>query len=196
MEKTKSKKPVGRRIVKRTAPGPAGGIELLKLADKLDLQRYAAEGLDKKGRALTALKHLQDGQMTYKKFTPEDHIFMCRFIREKKAMDEDAIFAFIACLVEEITWEDAELNRLYNASEAKHKEAGFIDDESWPEDNRPADVQKLFDAYWDRFLHLRVAILRHHDEGGMADFLLNDPDAYQERIDKGKKMLDKKGIKK
>ncbi len=194
MNKPSKKKPAGkaparRQAIRRTAPKPpADGKDLLKLAAAVRGQLDIADaGPSKTERGLTALQHQLEGDITY-----SDAILMAQFIRERGGMGEDEVFAGIASFAEAIAREDGELNRLFQASEAKHKEAGFGEDEEWPEDNRPADVQALFDAYWDRFLQLRVAILRRHGEDGMADLLMNDPDAFQDRVDRGQKAFDER----
>jgi hypothetical protein len=193
MKKTKAKKTTKRRTIKRNTSGQAAGIDLLRIADRTGLQRYAAEGLTNlQRRSWIALQHIEDGQGTYEKMTPEDYILLSQTIRERKGMEEDEIFAGIDLQVEEIAMKDAELDRLFQVSEAKHKEAGFGEDEEWPEDSRPPEIQKLFDAYWDRFHQLKVAILRHHGEDDMADLLLNDPDAYAEKAERGEKLTMKR----
>ena len=194
--KTIKKEPSGRQAVKKDKTARIR-LELLKMADKVDLQRYIAEGLSNRmARAMTTVEHLQDGG--YHNLWPEDDILIGQFIRDKGMglMSEDQIFAYINGAVEEIAKEDAKLSSLFEASEAKHREAGFGPDDEWPEETRPADVQELFDAYWDRFLQLKVAILRRNGEDAMADLLLDDPDAYQARVEKGmNEPFDKKKAK-
>jgi hypothetical protein len=187
------KKPVKRQAIKRTAPAGTGGIDLLRIADKAELQRYAAEGLtNSQARAFRALIHLEEGQKTFENFTPEDHILQAQCIRDMGRMHADAVFAGIACFVEEIAWKDQKLNTLSEAIDAMYKEYGAKDDEHWAVGEGPEEFEKLRTAFDSRFLQLRVAILRHHDEADMADLLLNDPEAYQARIDKGQKLLNKK----
>jgi len=110
-------------------------------------------------------------------------------------MKEDEIFAGIAHFVEEIAWNDPEIIRLSKAIDAKHREAGAKEDETWPEGEAPEDVEKLRAAWDSRFLHLRVAILRHHGEDGMADLILNDPDAYAGQVKRGEKLIDERKAK-
>lgn len=182
-------KTAGRRGIKRTAPNPsADGKDLLKLAAAVRGQLDIADaGPSKIERASMAIQHQMEGDLT-----DSDAIVLAQYIRDRGIIGEDEVFAGIANFAEAAARKDPELNRLFQASEAKHKEAGFGEDEEWPEDSRPADVQALFDAYWDRFLQLRVAILRRHGEDEMADLLMNDPDAFQDRVDRGQKIFEER----
>lgn len=196
-------KPAWRRIVKRSAPDMAA---LLQAADDMDLKLYAAEGLTNfKERALASVERINEAGGTFDKFQDSDWILMLQYFRDKgkddpvaesiiqgRGFGPDEIFAGIDSFVHNIALDDPQLKRLYEASEAKHKAAGFGEDEEWPEDDRPADVQEIFDAYWDRYHQLKVAILRHHGEIEMADLLENDPDDYDARVESGKAIFNEK----
>ena len=88
--------------------------------------------------------------------------------------------------------EDKEIKRLSKAIDAKRTAAGLDEDDEWPDDKMPKDVEALYDEWNDRFLQLKVAILRHNEEDKLADLLLNDPDAYQARVTKGWQSMQKK----
>ncbi len=178
-------KPSGRQAVKKGD----GGMDLLRIADRVGLQQYAAEGFRDRYDIAVAILAGSDGPPTNEDMKKHPFI-MAQYVRERGGMAPDEIFAAMDSFAEEIALEDRELNRLYKASEAKHDEAGYGEDESWPEDQRPADVQRLFDAYWDRMAQLKISILRHHAENEMADLLLNDPAAYAERVEKGKTLYE------
>lgn len=182
-------KTAGRRKIKRMA-AEAGGMDLLKVAAKVRGQLDIADaGPSKKERALTAIGHLEDKAPTW-----SDSILMVQFVMEtgRGEYGEDEGFAAIASFAEEIAWEDQEINRLSKAIDDKHKEAGMTEDETWPDGEGPEDVEALRAAWDSRFLQLRVAILRRHDENEMADLLMNDPDAFQDRVEKGQKIFEER----
>jgi hypothetical protein len=193
-ETKKTTKTVRKSPSKRTplSAKTAGGADLLKIAAKIREQLNTADaGPSRTERAMMAIDHEVQGNMT-----AGDYIIIAQYIRDQGRAGENQFFAAVTSFAEDIALEDAELNRLYNASQAKHKEAGYGDgeDETWPADKRPADVQKIFDAWWDRFDQLRIAILRQYGEDQMADLLLNDPDAFQDRVENGQKLFDEKGL--
>lgn len=166
--------------------------DLIQTAARLGLKLYAVEGLTNfRQRAREAIKRMEENGHSMKDNTAEDHILTCQFIRESGDVDPEIVFAWIDSLVHDIALDDAELKRLYDASEARHREAGFGEDDEWPEDKRPADVQALFDAYWELYYQLKVAILRHHGEDEIADLLENDSDAYDVRLETCKALAEK-----
>ena len=188
-KKLARKAPAGRRDIKRMAVD-AGGMDFLKIAAKVRGQLDIADaGPSKKERALTTAVNLAAGEPT-----GADSILMVQFIREqgRGKIGEDECFAGIAGFAESIAWEDHEINRLSKAIDEKHKEAGLAEDETWPDGEGPEDVETLRAAWDSRFLQLRVAILRRHGEDGMADLLMTDPAAFQDRVEKGQKIFDKR----
>lgn len=205
MSKTKPAS-AGKSKTRRTSTGP-GGIELLKTAAALDLKLYAIEGLTNfKQRAIASLHRLEEGGMTYDQYKPSDWILMLQFIRDghdavsesfnqglqDRGFGPDEIFAMIDSNVEEIAWQDAGIIRLSKAIDAKHREYGAKDGETWAEGEAPEDVEELRTAFDQRFLQLKLAILRHHDDNGMADLLENDPDAYDDRVESGRAVFKEK----
>jgi len=191
--KTKAKtRQAGRRAIQKK-PARKGWIDLLKVADQTALNLYAAEGLTNfQERADACIDRIRANDGDIRALPLEDQILIAQFIRDRGGMSADEIFAHIDTFVHDIALQDAKLKRLTEISEAKHKEAGYGEDESWPEDQRPADIQKLFDEYWERYDQLKVAILRHHGEDKMADLLVNDPDAYAARVEAGERICDER----
>lgn len=191
--KTKSARGQGAR---RTAPDQAGGIDLLRIADKVGLQQYAAEGFrDRRTRAIATLARMEDDQ------TPDplkkDPILLAQYIRERGGMSPEECFAGINSFVEDIAWEDRELNRLSAAIDAKYKEYWAMEGDEWPKEDEywedgeaPEDMEVLRIAFDDRFRQLKVSILRHHAENEMADLLENDPKAYADRVANGMKVYE------
>ncbi len=169
----------------------AGGIDLLRIADKVGLQQFAAEGFrDRKTRAFAELARLDNGDKP-------SAILMAQYIRERGGMDPDEVFAGLDSFIEEIAWEDRELNRLSAAIDAKYKEYWAMEGDEWPKEDEywadgeaPEDMEKLRTAFDDRFRQLKTSILRHHAENEMADLLLNDPAAYADRVEKGRKIFE------
>lgn len=186
---TKKAKPAGRRDIKRAAPGRAGGIDLLRIADKVGLQQYAAEGFrDRQTRAMAMLARMDDGPTA--DWAMKEPFLMAQFIRERGGMSPEEVFGGIDSFAEEIAWEDRELIRLSKAIDAKYKEYGAKDDESWAPGDAPEDMEILRTAFDDRLRQLKVSILRHHSENEMADLLANDPGAYADRVEKGRKIFE------
>ena len=180
----------GRQAIKRAGPGRAGGIDLLRIADKVGLQQYAAEGFrDNQSKAMAILAKMDDGPTA--DLMKKDPILMAQFIRERGGMPPEEIFAAIDSFVEETAWEDRELNRLSAAIDAMYKAYGAKDDEHWPVGEGPEEFEKLRTAFDDRFRQLKLAILYHYAENEMADLLLNDPAAYADRVKKGQKIHEK-----
>ena len=188
MKKVKTKKPVKRQAIKTTKP-IRSGLELLKMANRVDLQRYAAEGLSsQQKRAMIAIEHLKDNDKT----AWLDEIICIQFARAKGGLSEDQAISLIHVCIEDMAREDKEIKRLSKAIDAKRTAAGLDEDDEWPDDKMPKDVEALYDEWNDRFLQLKVAILRHNEEDKLADLLLNDPDAYQARVTKGWQSMQKK----
>lgn len=186
-------KPADRKGDKRKAPDQAGGIDLLRLADQVGLQQYAAEGFrDRQTRAMGALVRLLDSAEDKPADEPMDMtILKLQYIREMGRLSPDEVFAGLDLFAEEIAWEDRELNRLSAAIDAMYKEYGAKDDEHWAVGEGPEEFEKLRNAFDDRFRQLKASILRHYAENEMADLLLNDPDAYAVRIENGRKLTEK-----
>lgn len=181
-----------KRTSTRKPTGPSA-VELIQTADQLGLKLYAAEGLTNfRQRAMTSLKRIEAAGMTYDSNQPEDWILLLQSFRDEGKMSPDEIFFGIDDNVGNIVLDDPEVKRLYEASEAKHREAGFGEDETWPDEKPPAAVQKIWDAYWERYYLLKAAILRHHGEDEMADLLEADPDAYEARVEAGKVLFEKR----
>ena len=157
-------------------------LDLLKIARKVGIQRDIAEavGLTKMDRALRAKMETDMGAPQ----SIDSQILVLQAIRTGNPMLELFAFGLIDSMAEEAAQTDAHLKKLYQTSEAKHREAGHGEDELWPEDQRPAEIQELFDAYWERLYELKVAFLRLHGEDAMADLLMADPEAYQAKIDR------------
>jgi hypothetical protein len=184
-KKKATRKPVETDQGKRHTIRPeSGGIDLLRIADKVGLQQYAAEGIrDRRTRAIAELVSMEEGKRP-------SAILQAQYIREIGAMDQDEIFAGMDSFAEETAWEDRELNRLSMAIDAKYKEYGAADDEDWPDGEAPEDMEELRTAFDKRFLQLKLSFLRHHGEDTMADLLENDPDEYAARVDKGRKIFE------
>jgi hypothetical protein len=186
----KTTKP-GRRAIKRETPGQAGGIDLLRIADKVGLQQYAAEGFrDRQTRAMAALTRMMEREGDKADVPMDELILRLQFIREMAGMSSEEIFAGIDSLAEETAWEDRELDRLSAAITVKRKKYGLKDDEDWIDGEAPEDTAGLLTAWEDRLRQLKVAILRHHSENEMADLLANDPGAYADRVEKGRKIFE------
>lgn len=184
-------KPADRQGDKRKAPGQAGGIDLLRIADKAGLQRYAAEGLtNSQQRAMASLQRIIEGGMSYDKFLPSDWILLIQHLQNSGKLSSDEAFAGIDSNVHEIAWVDAEILRLSKAIDDLYKEYGAAEDEHWPDGEAPEDMEELRAAFDRRYLQLKVAILRHHGENEMAALLLNDPSAYDDQAEKGRKIFE------
>lgn len=177
MGKTKAKAPAKRQAVKDVG----SALELLKMANKVDLQLYAAKGgsLNRKTRALIAIEKIIGGAR------PLEEINAIQAARHGGMITDDQAFAFIAIAAQNQALADKEIERLSRAIDAKRAAAGLGEDDDWPGDEIPEDVGSLHNEWTGRFLQLKVAILRHHEENEMADLLLHDPDAYQDRLTKG-----------
>ena len=189
-------KPPERQAVKREAPGQSGGMDLLRIADKVGLQQYAAEGFrDRKTRAMAVLARMMETEGD-KADVPMDEIMLkAQYIRERGGMEPDEIFAGMDCFAEETAWEDRELNRLSAAIDAKYKEYGAKKDEHWADGEAPEDMEILRTAFDERFRQLKVAFFRHYSENEMADLLINDPGAYADRVAKGRPMIEDRKAK-
>lgn len=180
----------------RTAAGQAGGIDLLRIADKVGLQQYAAEGFrDRQTRAMAMLARMDDGPTADQAM--KEPFLMAQFIRERGGMSPEEVFVGIDSFAEEIAWEDRELNRLSAAIDAKYKEYWAKEGDEWPKEGEywadgeaPEDMEILRTAWDDRLRQLKVSILRHHSENEMADILANDPGAYADRVEKGRKIFE------
>lgn len=173
---------------KRAPAGQPGGMDLLRIADKVGLQQFAAEGFrDRKTRAFAAMTKIEE-QKGNLADAPDGQILMIQFIREMKGMSPEEIFYGIDMTAEEAAGEDRELNRLSAAIAIKRKEYGLQDDEDWIDGEAPDDTAPLLDAWEIRLRQLKVAILRHYAENEMADLLENDPKAYADRSAIGWKM--------
>ena len=176
----------------RTAAGQPGGIDLLRLADQVGLQQYAAEGFQDRRtlamRALVQLLEAKDGQKGDESMGMV--ILKAQYIREMGRLSPDEVFAGLDSFAEEIAWEDRELNRLSAAIDAMYKEYGAKDDEHWAVGEGPEEFEKLRTAFDDRFRQLKASILYHYGENEMANLLLNEPDAYAVRIENGLKLTE------
>lgn len=189
MKKTNQRKPGRKTAVRKRRPDAA---DLIRTADALGLKLYAVEGLTNfRQRAREAIKRMEENGFSLMDGTLEDHILTCQYFRESGFVDPDIIFAWIDEFADNIVHEDAEIKRLLDANEAKHREAGFAEGETWPDEKPPADVQRLWDAYWERYRRLNIAVLRHHGEDEMADLLENDSDAYDARLEAGQALAEK-----
>jgi len=191
-ETKKRTKTVRKSPSKRTplSAKSAGGTDLLKIAAKIREQLNTADaGPSKTERAMMAIDHEVPGNMT-----TGPYILIAQSIRDMGRAGEDQFFASVASFVDEIAWEDREIIRLSKAIDLKHKEAGLGEDETWPDGEGPEDVEKLRTAWDSRFRQLKIAILRQYGEDQMADLLLNDPDAFQGRVEKGQKLYEEKGL--
>lgn len=179
-----------RSKAKRTTSGKPTGLsaaELIQTADQLGLKLYATEGLTNfRQRAMTSLKRIEAAGMTYDGLQPEDWILLAQEVREKGGMSSDEIFAGIDNNVDEIVYDDPEIQRLSAAIDAKYKEYGAKDDECWPDGEAPEDMEVLRTAFDDRRFQLRIAVLRHHGEDEMAALLESDPDAYEAIVERGR----------
>jgi len=187
-KQAKPKRQAVKRQAVRTAKPIGSGLELLKMANKVDLQRYAAEGgpLNRKSRIWNSFEKIIGGA------GPLEDIFAIRFASDRGMITGDQAFAFIHLAAEKQARADSEFERLSRAIDMKRSAAGLAEDDDWPGDEIPKDVEKLYKEFADRFLQLKIAILRHHEEYEMADLLLNDPDAYQARVTKGWKSIKEK----
>ena len=188
-KKAARKTGASRQTIKRDAPGQADGIDLLRIADKVGLQQYAAEGFrDRKTRAFASLARMDDDPTA--DWAKKEPILIAQFIREMGRMSPEEIFVGIDSFAEEAAWEDRELNRLSAAIAIKRKKYGLQDDEDWLDGEAPEDTAGLLTAWEDRLRQLKVAFLRHHSENEMADILANDPGAYADRVEKGRKIFE------
>jgi len=183
----------------RAKADQAGGIDLLRIADKVGLQQYAAEGFrDRQTQATELLfKCLEEAEGGG--VSPADQplgliIKKAQIIRELGRRGPDDTFAGLDAIVEGAAGEDRELNRLSRAIDAKYKEYGAKDDEHWPDGEAPEDMEVLRKAFDERQVQLKVSIFRHYGENEMADLLLNDPAAYTERVKRGRAIFDKNHI--
>lgn len=179
----------------RTAADIVGGIDLLRFAGKIRGHLDAIDaGPSRKDRGIALIEHLETGNMT-----SSDYILMAQYVRDMDGMRKDETFAGIATFVEDIAWEDRALNRLSSAIEEKHKEYWAKEGDEWPQKGEywadgeaPEDVEELRTSFDNRFVQLKVAILRRNDENEMADLLLNDPNAFLERVEKGMSLADER----
>ncbi len=205
----RTKPAAARAKAKRTSTRKPTGLsaaELIQTADQLGLRLYAIEGLTNfKRRAMETIERVRAAGMSYDKMTDSDWILMLQFIRDKTGGDQafgricqrlnigpNEAFAGINSFVHEIAWQDGTLLQLSAAIDAKHREYGAKEDETWAEGEAPDDVEELRAAFDRRYLQLKVAILRHHGENEMAALLEADPDAYEARVEAGKGLFNEK----
>lgn len=179
-----------RQAVKPSADNGAT-LEMLKIVDKADRRRMVAEGIGKRQAMAMSLseRFVREGQVNSAGMSPSEKIVYYRISHDAIGISPDATFAMIDDEANIIANDDVRLKRLLEMSNAKHREAGYGEDESWPEDKRPVEIQALFNAYWVRLDQLKVAILRQHEEVEMADLLESDPDAYDARVENGVKEM-------
>jgi len=82
--------------------------------------------------------------------------------------------------------DDAELNRIGQEIAAAEKAHGLKEDEYFDDDEMPDDIEQMEIALLRRTDAILAAILREYGEDDMADLLLNDRDAYLDRVYSGR----------
>ena len=187
----KTAKPKRQAAARPAARGAT--LDLLKIVDRMDRRLMVAEGVGgfRQKQAMALAERLErEGTYNFNAWSPSDKIIFYQFIRDgiigkAEPPPREIAFAIIDDAVEDIAKDDVRLEKLYQESENKHREAGFGPDDEWPEDKRPKEIQALFNFYWKRLQLLKIAILRKYDEHDMADLLESDPDAYDAKVEKG-----------
>ena len=188
MGKTKAKAPAKRQASKRPKTGTAT-TDLLKIADKVAFQSYAAAGIGQtSARAARALQRASSDDKRGNE-TRENIIIISRALAETGKLSSDCHFALLASLAEDTAWEDARVRRLSKAIEAWHDGNGFADGETVPDGEGPPELEALRAEFDERFCQIQIAVLRHHEADDMVDLLLHDPKAYKARYDQGVKDL-------
>lgn len=184
-------KPKPKRLAVKPSADKGATLEMLKIVDKADRRRMVAEGIGKRQATAMSLseRFVREGQVSIDGMSSSEKIIYYRISHDVIGISPDATFAMIDDEANIIANDDVRLKRLLEMSNAKHREAGYGEDESWPEDKRPVEIQALFNAYWMRLGQLKVAILRQHEEVEMADLLESDPDAYDARVENGVKEM-------
>lgn len=186
--KAKTKQGQAKRQASKRAKASAATTDLLKIADKVAFQSYAAAGIGQtKTRALRALQRMYSEDKPSEGGTKGQTIIICRELAASGMMSHDAFFALLASLSEDTAWEDARIQQLSKAIEAWYDEHGATD--NIPTGEGPADLEALRDEFDERFRQIQVAVLRHYEADDMVDLLLHDPEKYAARYDQGVKDL-------
>ena len=141
--------------------------------------------------AMETIERVRAAGMSYDKMTDSDWILMLQFIRDKTGGDQafgricqrlnigpNEAFAGINSFVHKIAWQDGTLLQLSAAIDAKHREYGAKEDETWAEGEAPDDVEELNNKWERRTREIEAEVLREFGEDEMADALLADHDAF------------------
>jgi len=114
----------------------------------------------------------------------EDSEGILRVGQAMRDAGEDPALAYLSICIgtEDIAWNrldsDAEIARICDAIRKKEAAYGLKEDEYWPQNEAPADVEKLRAAFSKRCRQIEADVLREFGEDEMAAELLADEGAF------------------
>lgn len=187
----------------------AGAGPLLEIAARLKGRAEANVRLPRWDRAAATLFKKERNAKTPEEFTDTERLTLGQYIRDMVAdgterddemadrFGTDGAFYFIVRQAWDI------VNANYDPALAKQRRAidkiyGTKEDEDWPDmdDEKREDVRKLRIDFTNREDALLAAVLRKHEEDGLADMVLNDREAFYNKYDRGEAIWEKAQEKK